>query len=191
MKETEQERAAELLVIGGSAGSLGVLVSLLEKLTFSAKQAALVVIHRNERFTSNLEDYIRERSSLSVLSVEEKMPVLPGVVYFAPPGYHVLIEKDKSFSLDVSERVNYCRPSIDVAMNQAALIFGHNTTALLLSGANEDGAKGMATVFYSGGTTLAQDPQEAEVSVMPLSALKAGVVKRVLTNVELRNFSGL
>ena len=110
----------KILLIGGSAGSLQVILSVLAAMGRGYLMPVLVVLHRNNVFESSLEDLLSSRTQLSIKEVEEKEPALPGVVYLCPADYHVLVEQDHTFSLDYSERVNYSRPSIDVSMRSAA-----------------------------------------------------------------------
>ena len=125
------------------------------------------------------------RTNLVIKEVEEKEPILPGVVYLCPADYHVLVEKDFTFSLDYSERVNYSRPSIDVTMRSAADVYGEGLIALLLSGGNADGSDGMAYVQNKGGVTVVQDPETAEVPYMPQQAILRMAVDLVVSTEEL------
>lgn len=102
---------------------------------------------------------------------QDKSPVLPGRVYFAGPGYHLSIERDRSFSVSCEEPIHYSRPSIDLLMSSAADAYGASLAGILLTGANQDGAAGMARIHEVGGLTVIQDPFEAEIAVMPQSAL--------------------
>ena len=161
----------KLLVIGGSAGSLQVVLAVLSALGKDYPIPVLVVLHRNNAFESSLEELIAIRTHGVIKEVEEKDAILPGVVYLSPADYHVLIEQDHTFSLDYSERVNYSRPSIDVTFRSAAEVYGEGMIALLLSGGNADGAEGMRDVKGRGGMTIVQDPLTAEVPYMPQQAL--------------------
>ncbi|MBC7436085.1 MAG: chemotaxis protein CheB, partial [Bdellovibrionales bacterium] len=101
----------------------------------------------------------------------DKLPVQPGTVYFAPAGYHLLVEADASFSLSCDAREHYSRPSIDVLMESAADAWGAGLAAVLLTGANQDGAAGLARVGKAGGLTVVQEPAEAQSAVMPQAAI--------------------
>jgi len=160
-----------LLIIGGSAGSLQVIVGMLTALGKDYPMPVLVVLHRNGIFESTLEELLMIRTAQQIKEVEEKDFLRPGLVYIAPADYHVLLEQDRSFSLDYSERVNYSRPSIDVTFRSAAEVYGPALTAVLLSGGNADGAMGMEVVKALGGYTIVQDPESAEVPYMPQQAL--------------------
>jgi two-component system, chemotaxis family, protein-glutamate methylesterase/glutaminase len=175
----------KLVLIAGSAGSLQVLLSVLMAMGREYPNPVLVVLHRNNLFESSLEELMSIRTNLAIKEVEEKEPILPGVVYLCPADYHVLVEKDFTFSLDYSERVNYSRPSIDVTMRSAADVYGEGLIALLLSGGNADGSDGMAYVQSKGGLTVAQDPETAEVPYMPQQAILRMAVDLVVSTQEL------
>ena len=163
----------ELLVIGGSAGSLQVILSLLatSEKDFDFPIPVLVVLHRNGIFESSLEELLSVRTGLTIKEVEEKDILKPGIVYICPADYHVLLEQDHSFSLDYSERVNFSRPSIDVTFRSASDVYGPGLIGLVLSGGNADGADGLAYVQARGGLTIVQDPLTADVPYMPQQAI--------------------
>jgi two-component system chemotaxis response regulator CheB len=161
----------ELLVVGGSAGSLQVVLSLLASTGDSFPIPVLIVLHRNGIFESSLEELLSIRTGLTIKEVEEKDPLKPGVVYICPADYHVLLEKDHSFSLDYSERIHFSRPSIDVTFRSASDIYGPELICLLLSGGNADGAEGLAYAQAHGGLTIVQDPLTADVPYMPQQAI--------------------
>jgi two-component system chemotaxis response regulator CheB len=181
-----------LLVIGGSAGSLQVIMSLLKAIRSGFPLPVLIVLHRNTSFESILEELFATRTDSPIKEVEEKERALPGTIYLCPADYHVLLEKDRTFSLDYSERVNYSRPSIDVAFKSAADSFGQGLIALLLSGGNGDGAEGLQYVQERGGMTAVQDPQTAEVPFMPQQAISRMKVDFIIPAKDLPDFvSGL
>ena len=175
----------KLVLIAGSAGSLQVILAVLTAMGREYPIPVLVVLHRNNLFESSLEELITSRTNVVIKEVEEKEPILPGVVYLCPADYHVLVEKDLTFSLDYSERVNYSRPSIDVSMRSAADVYGSGLIALLLSGGNADGADGMVYVQSKGGFTVVQDPGTAEVPYMPQQAILRLSVDLVVPTDEL------
>jgi two-component system chemotaxis response regulator CheB len=116
-----------------------------------------------------------------VKEADDKEPLLPGVAYFAPSDYHLLVEAEASVALSADEPVNYSRPSIDVLFDSAADAYGEGLTGVILSGANEDGAKGLARVVARGGTAVVEDPEAAYASIMPAAALVACVAARKMT----------
>ncbi len=161
----------ELLVIGGSAGSLQVILSLLATTGDEFPVPVLVVLHRNGIFESSLEELLSVRTGLTIKEVEEKDNIKPGIVYICPADYHVLLEQDHSFSLDYSERVHFSRPSIDVTFRSASDVYGPGLVGLVLSGGNADGADGLAYIQENGGLAVVQDPRTAEVPYMPQQAI--------------------
>ena len=177
-----QERIARkfsLLVIGGSAGSLEAILQLLPALQKEKHLAIVLVLHRRNG-ESVLSDLLSDRTNWPVKEAEEKEPVVPGSVYIAPVDYHLLVEQDKTFSLDYSEKVHYSRPSIDVTFEAAAEVYGPSLIALLLSGANADGTAGLKAVQAAGGYVMVQDPAEAPVSYMPQHAIEQVRVDAIL-----------
>jgi two-component system chemotaxis response regulator CheB len=176
---------AQLIVIGGSAGSLHVIIDLLGPLRPGFPIPLLVVLHRNVQYDSSLEDLFSAKTQLTCKEVEEKEPLQPGIIYLCPADYHVLIEKDHSFSLDYSERVNYSRPSIDVSFKSAAEAYGPGLICVLLSGANADGAEGLEYARQKGSITVVQDPATADVAFMPQYAIDRIKVDFVLRPEEM------
>ena len=181
-------KPARLLAIGGSAGSLQVVLAVLSAIGDSFPLPVLVVLHRNGVFESSLEDLFSSRTGLSIKEVEEKDPLLDGTVYLCPADYHVLLEADRSFSLDYSERVHFSRPSIDVTFRSAADVYGAGLMALLLSGGNVDGADGMQYVKDLGGVTVVQDPATADVPYMPQQAITRGRPDHILPTEAIPGF---
>ena len=173
MAERQKIRAdTPIVIIGGSAGSLTVLLSVLPFLPQDIGAAIVLVTHRHSGSEILLEALLSARASLPVCDIEEKDMPWPGYIYVAPADYHLLFEPDGSFALDSSEKVNYSRPSIDVSFESAARVFGPAVVAVLLSGANADGADGLYEIKQHGGVTIVQDPATAEVDYMPRSALQ-------------------
>ncbi|WP_210463345.1 chemotaxis protein CheB [Rufibacter roseolus] len=165
------KKEAKVIVIGGSWGGIKASQAILKQLPASYSIPIVMVLHRLRHFDGNLQIVFEKRVALQVTEVEEKEKLKPGYVYVAPSNYHVLLEKDQTFSLDVSELENYSRPAIDVTFTSAADAFGSNTIAILLSGASKDGSAGLKYIAERGGTVIVQDPQEAEVDTMPLAAI--------------------
>ena len=171
MAERTINNRYHILIIGGSAGSLDVLIRLLPQLRSDLQMAVVIVVHRNNS-DSLLQEVLSERTSHAVKDVEEKEEIVAGTIYVAPADYHLLIEKDRTFSLDYSEKVNYSRPSIDVTFETAAEAYGATCVGVLLSGANADGTAGLAIIKSKGGLTVVQDPANAAVSFMPGHAIE-------------------
>ena len=166
------QRQIEAIVVGASAGGLQALSVLLVGLVETFRLPIVVVVHMPEDKDSKLAEIFRLRLEIDVKEADEKEPLHPGTLYFAPPGYHLLIEQDKTLSLSREERVHFSRPSIDVLFESAADVFGEHLCGVLLTGANEDGATGLRAIHRAGGLTVVQDPAEAFVPTMPEAALR-------------------
>ena len=179
MAKAEVEKG-NLVVIGGSSGSLQVIIHILGRLPQDFPIPVLLIIHRAYSNDSMLLDLLALKSNIIVREVEEKDKIVSPCVYLAPADYHVLIEKDETFTLDYSEKLNFSRPSIDVSFISAALVYGKNLTGILLSGANEDGAEGLKEIKSQGGYTIIQHPDEAVVNYMPLRASHKSRIDKVL-----------
>lgn len=178
----------EALVIGGSAGSLEVLMKVLPGIDPLLSFPVIIVLHRKAGKDSILTDILAAKTQLRVKELEEKEKILPATLYIAPPNYHLLIENDRTFSLDASEKVNFSRPSIDVTFESAAEVYKENLVGLLLSGANSDGTAGLKKVKENGGTALIQKPSSAVVSYMPEYALEHAAIDAVLEPAEMAQY---
>lgn len=161
----------DAIVIGGSAGALEVLMGLLPILPAGLRACVLIVLHVPRNKPSLLVDLFAPRCALPVSEACDGAPLAPGTVVVAPPDYHVLVDTGPRISLSIDAPVHYSRPSIDVLFESAADTFGPHLVGMLLSGANADGARGMAAIERCGGMTMVQAPHSALVPVMPLAAL--------------------
>lgn len=159
------------ILIGGSAGSLAVVTQILRSIPAVFPITIIIVMHRLKNVISEMDKVLSTHPGHSIIEPQDKEPVSDGCIYLAPQNYHLLIEADNTFSLDYSEAVRFSRPSIDVTFESAANVYKNETLAILLSGANSDGAMGMQSILQKGGAAIAQDPQTAEYSVMPQAAL--------------------
>jgi two-component system chemotaxis response regulator CheB len=166
------DRRIDAVVIGASAGGLAALSMLVEGLTSDLRQPLLMVQHVPPSGPTQLAEIFRRKTALRVKEADDKEVVRGGTLYFAAPGYHLLVEADLSLSLSQDDAVHFSRPSIDVLFESAADAWGDRVAGILLTGANEDGAAGLEAIRRSGGVTIVQDPEEAEVPTMPLSALQ-------------------
>lgn len=164
-------RRIQAVVLGASAGGIEALLALLHELPLPWNLPVVIVLHLPEGHESHLAEIFTERLHLPVHEAADKMPLAPGHVYFAPPGYHLSIERDGRFSLSCEPPVHFSRPSIDVLMTSAADAYGPAVAGVLLTGANEDGAEGLRRIHLAGGITAVQDPDEAQISIMPRAAL--------------------
>jgi two-component system chemotaxis response regulator CheB len=162
----------EGIVIGASAGGVEALSVLLPALPATLKAALFVVVHLPRERPSLLASIFKDRCALAVREAEDKEPVVPGTVYFAPPDYHLLIDAGPRLALSADDFVNYSRPSIDVLFESAADIYGERLLGMVLTGGNSDGSAGLAAVQAAGGMTVVQDPKEAKAPLMVTSALE-------------------
>ena len=140
----------------------------------------IIVQHISAHSDNQWIKLLNDKSNLPIKETDEKEKIERGNVYIAPPNYHLLIEKDKTFSLTIDERVNYARPSIDVMFESAAEAYKNKLIGVILTGSNNDGTKGMKRIQECGGLTIVQDPATAESSYMPASVIAAMQVDYVL-----------
>ncbi|MDR6338584.1 two-component system chemotaxis response regulator CheB [Filimonas zeae] len=167
-----QKPAENLLVVGGSAGSLPIIMSLIENLPDGFNWPVIVVLHRLKNVNSELVKLLAGvKNGRRVCEPEDKTQLRDKYIYLAPQNYHVLLEADKTISLDYSEPVHFSRPSIDVTFEAAAHVYGNKAAGILLSGANNDGAYGLEQIWRAGGSVAVQDPETCEYAAMPLAAI--------------------
>jgi two-component system chemotaxis response regulator CheB len=176
----------EAIAIGASAGGIDALFSLLEGLPAPSRAALVAVIHLPEDHESRLPDVFGARLGFPVAEATPGAAALPGHLYFAPPGYHLLVELDRTFSLSCDPPVLFSRPSIDVLLASCADAWGAALAGIVLTGANDDGAAGLAAVRAAGGLAAVQDPLEAAYPVMPQAAIAAADPQYVLPLAGLR-----
>jgi len=161
----------DAIVVGCSAGGLAALQRLLPALDATLRTPVIVCCHTGSADVSLLVELLRRVSALPVIEARERAPIDEATVHVAPTGYHLLVEEDRHFSLSVDGKVAYSRPSIDVLFETAADAWGERLVAVLLTGANSDGANGLAAVRRAGGYAIVQDPDDAESDVMPRAGL--------------------
>jgi two-component system chemotaxis response regulator CheB len=166
-------RRPALVVVGGSAGAVEILQRLTSKLTTSFSPAMVVVLHMPPDSRGVLHELLAAPSRPRMKVAEDKEPVVPGTVYFATAGYHLLVEGDGTFALSLDDLVHFSRPSIDVLFETAAEAYGDRVLGVILSGANADGAAGLRAIVDTGGAAVIQAPATADVPTMPEAALKA------------------
>lgn len=181
----DEVRPFPVIVIGGSAGSLEVVLDIVRGLPANTNAVVIIVLHRKNDTESVLHDIISHITRLNVVEVEDKDAVQPGTIYIAAPDYHLLLENEYSFSLDSSEKVHYSRPSINVTFESVAGVFGKRALGILLSGANADGAEGLLVMKEAGCHTIAQDPKTAEVNYMPQQAINLKAANEIIGRAEL------
>ena len=179
-------RDIDAVAIGASAGGVEVLSVLLSALPASCRASFFIVVHIPRERPSLLADVFGAKCALPVREAEDKEPVQPGTVYFAPPDYHLLLDRGPVLALSSDEPVHFSRPSIDVLFDSAADIYGERLLGLILTGANQDGAEGLAAVGRAGGRTVVQEPSGAAVPFLPEAALQEGPVDFVLSLAQLQ-----
>jgi two-component system chemotaxis response regulator CheB len=165
-------RPVDAVVIGASAGGLAALSVLVAGLPRSYRLPLLMVQHVPPTGPTQLVEIFQRKTDLNVREARDKEPIRGGTLYFASPGYHLLVENDLSLSLSQDNAMHFSRPSIDVLFESAADAWGERVAGILMTGANEDGAAGLDAIRQAGGITIVQEPGEAEVSTMPLAALQ-------------------
>ena len=164
-------KRCELVIFGGSAGAFKILFKAVSILQPSLGKSIVIVMHRKKNYVSEIEKMFSLNSQLPLKEISDKDRIERNAIYIAPANYHALIEKNGCFGLDVSDALWYSKPSIDITFESAADVYKGQCAAILLSGANPDGARGMLKIKQAGGLTIAQDPAEAELAEMPQAAV--------------------
>lgn len=182
------EVKAEAVVIGASAGALEALSIILPSLPANYRLPVMIVVHVPPDKKSILAELFRAKCNIKVHEAEDKEPIGAGAAYFAPPDYHLLVETDKSLSLSNEEPVFYSRPSIDVLFESAADAFGPSLIGIVLTGANQDGAKGLKAVVEAGGRAVVQSPEGAYATAMPEAAIAECPEAQVLSLEEIATY---
>ena len=175
---------SEIVVIGTSWGGLRALKDLIGALPESYGIPLVIVQHRHRDSENILAGLLQECTALSVCEAEDKQPILLGHIFVAPPDYHLLVERG-SLELSTEAPVRYSRPSIDVTFSSAADAYGEHAVGVVLTGANADGARGLARIVARRGLAFIQDPAEAVSPTMPLEARKAVPEAKVMPIAEI------
>jgi len=178
----------EAIVIGTSAGGLHALTVILQAFPKDFSLPVIIVQHRSKDERELLEKILGHKCKIKIRQVEEKEKIHNGIVYFAPPNYHILIESNFTFSLSNDPLVNYSRPSIDVLFQTAANAFRNNLTGIILTGANRDGSEGIKKIKENGGTTIVQNPETAEFNTMPAEAIATGCADYIFNLDEITEY---
>jgi two-component system chemotaxis response regulator CheB len=167
-------------VIGVSSGGMSALKLFLAALPKEFDLPLIVVQHVSPHSDNSWINILAKGTHLKIKEADEKELIEKKTVYIAPPNYHLLIEKDKTFSLSIDEKVNYARPSVDVLFESAADAYSNSLIGIILTGSGSDGSKGLKRVKEKGGLTIAQDPHTAESGHMPAAAIAATQVDHIL-----------
>jgi two-component system chemotaxis response regulator CheB len=170
----------DAVVIGASAGGVEALAVLLPALAPGLLPPVFVVLHLPRDKQSVLTEIFAPKCAVPVREAEDKEAIAPGTIYFATNNYHLLVDEGPQLSLSADDPVHHSRPSVDVLFESAAEIYGSRLLGIILTGANEDGAAGLAAIHDAGGVTVVQSPETARAPNMALSALKLRPADRVL-----------
>lgn len=175
-----------LILIGGSAGSFRVVTRILSSLPENGFDIPIALcLHRLKTVRRGFVEALNFTSNLHVVEPDDKDPVRGGKAYLAPANYHLCVELGKTFSLSTEEVVNNSRPAIDLLFETGAYVYRNHTLGIILSGANSDGARGLAAVQGAGGLAIVQDPADAEISAMPEAAMKSTPGCQVMDTTEI------
>jgi two-component system chemotaxis response regulator CheB len=178
----------ELIVVGASWGGLHAVGAFLEGLGPQTSAAVVIAQHRSAAGSEDLAHLLQSHTELPVRDAEDKDQVVPGTVLLAPMDYHLLIESGGTVALSTEERVKFARPSVDVLFESAAEAYGEKCVGVVLTGANEDGAAGLARIKERGGVAIVQDPRTAARGEMPAAAIAATAADVVLPLEEIGLF---
>jgi two-component system chemotaxis response regulator CheB len=179
-------RRIAAVVIGASAGGVNALIDILPGLPREFPYPVVTVLHVMRGRQNQLVEVFQQRVALQVEEAVDKGEPMPGTLYFAPADYHLSIEEEGVFSLSLEPPVPFARPALDITLETAAEGYGPAVVGILLTGANHDGAAGMAAIGAAGGLTVVQDPAEAQVSVMPNEAIRLRAPDLVLPLRDIR-----
>lgn len=178
----------EVIVIGTSAGGLSALIKIVGSLPENFPLPLIIVQHRAQGSEDFLEILLQSKSNLPLRQAEEKEKIKRGQIYTAPSSYHLIIERDRTFSLSTGEDNKISRPSIDILFETASEAYKEGLIAIILTGASNDGTNGIISVAEHGGLCIAQEPATAEFSLMPASAIASGSVEKILNLDEIIEF---
>lgn len=175
----------QAIVIGASAGAFEALSNLLPDLPAGYPLPIMIVVHVPPDKKNLLIELFQGRCSIEVREGEDKEPIQAGIAYFAPSNYHLLVEADRTLSLSADEAVLFSRPAVDVLFESASDAYGEGLVGVVLTGANSDGAKGLAAISLARGVALVQNPDTAYAAAMPHAAIKACKEARVMSLTEI------
>ena len=172
--------AYEAIVIGASSGGMNAIKMIAKHLPLNFSIPIIMVLHLSPQSNGQWISFLNVEGNIKIKEADEKERPEPGVIYVAPPNYHLLIEKDKTFSLTIDERVNFARPAIDVLFESAAEVYKSALIGIVITGSNNDGTKGIKKIKENGGLVVVENPQTAESSFMPASAIAAAKADHIL-----------
>lgn len=178
----------EAVVIGASAGGLHAIQTVLEMLPETFKPPICIVQHLHKSQDSSLATFYNSHTALAVQEAYDKCMLSASTVYLAPANYHLQVERNRSLSLSLDQKVNFSRPSIDVLFESAAYVYGPQLIGILLTGANHDGALGLQTIKAYNGLTVVQNSETAAFQEMPRSAIKKASIDHILELEQIGSF---
>lgn len=176
------------IVIGGSAGSFQVVTKILSALPKTLSIPVLLSMHRLKHVRSGFLEALALKSNLPIIEPDDKEQIKPGRAYLAPANYHMYIELGNRIALSTEEPLNHSRPSIDLSFITAAQSYREKLIAIILSGANSDGAIGLQKVKEHNGITIVQDPKECQVRTMTEAAIKQTQIDYIFTTDQIIKF---
>src|ERR1035437_7926258 len=176
----------EAIVIGVSSGGMNAMKIIFSLLPENFRTPIIIVQHVGSHSENLWIKLLNDKSNLEIKEVDEKEKIENGKVYIAPANYHLLIERNKTFSLTIDEKVNFARPSIDVLFESAAEAYQNKLIGVILTGSNNDGTNGIKRIQECRGITISQDPETAESSSMPASAIAINQPDYILSFEEIR-----
>lgn len=181
-----KKKRFKVIVIGASAGGIEAVREILSGLKRPMLSSVVIVLHIAAGPSSLLPEIFSYDTEFLVKEAQPGMPLEKETIYIAPPDYHLSIESNETLSLSTEDPVNYSRPSIDVLFESAAHAYKSEVLAILLTGANSDGAHGAQVIKKFGGKLVVQDPKEAAFPTMPESALELIEPDKILLLSEIR-----
>lgn len=165
-------RQFKAVVIGVSTGGVAALKQLLGALPTGFPLPVLIVTHITPDSDDGLALLLDTQCAIRVKEADEQEGVTPGTAYLAPANYHLLVERGGKLALSIDPAVNFARPSVDVLFESAAEAYGAALIGIILTGAGNDGSRGLLKIKNRGGVAIIQDPADAEMDSMPKSALQ-------------------
>lgn len=166
-----------IVVIGASLGGLQALQEILRALPPTFPVPLVIAQHRAKTGGAGLPRLLQNDCNLRVCEPDDKEPLAPGFVYLAPPDYHLLVERG-ALALSTEAPVNHARPSLDVLFESAADAYAEQTIGVVLTGSNDDGARGARRIQQMGGTVIIQDPAVSVSGIMPAAAqARTGIIR--------------
>ncbi len=173
------------IVIGGSAGSYKIVLRIISELPKNCNIPVFICLHRLRSARNGFSETMRIKSALKIIEPVDKQIIEQNSIYVAPANYHMILSDDFTINLSVEEEINHSRPSIDITFHSAAELYKENLLGIILSGANNDGAFGMLKIKENGGLTIAQNPKECEISVMPECCIENHCISRIESTGEI------